>query len=499
MPFPVSLFSDWPPRRLWLALAAIILPVAYLSLFYRMGSAPVRLWDESRLGLSALEMLNNGNWLVTTFQNQPDLWSPKPPLLIWVQAGLFWAFGANEVTLRLPSALAGLATAGLLAWFGIRVLKSPLTGLLSALVLLTTNGYVEYHITRNGDYDAPLVFFTTWYVLSFYQYLETGQRRQLWHTGIGIVLAVLTKSVAGALFLPALVLYAALRRQLLPLLRRREVYAMAAGVVVAIGAYYVSRELVAPGYWKAVYESDLGGRLLSDLSKNGVVTTWTWYLDMLVHDELLPWLYVFPLGFLALLHPAAPRPYRHLALLIFLVVGLLLTVISSAQTKFFWYEAPIYPFCALLTGAGLALLAEGLLRLLGSERRPWPLLPLLLCVFAYPLTVVWRESFQPAPAPDLLFGQHLRQQAREFGQLTTYSVLSGLDYNSTLEFYRLAAVRNYGHDVRIRYSWQLREVQAGETVVVCNPGMRAKLDSIYTTTPVFGGEPCVTLLVTGFK
>jgi 4-amino-4-deoxy-L-arabinose transferase-like glycosyltransferase len=495
----LSLFSSWSQRRLFVAFAVILLPVAYISLFYRLGSAPVVLWDESRLGMNALEMLNNKNWLVTYAFGTPDLWNTKPPLLIWIQASLFWLFGANEITLRIPSALAGLATTALVAWFGTYKLKSPLVGLFSALILLTTNGYIDNHVTRSGDYDSLLVFFTTWYVLSFYLYLEEGHRRYLWYTGIGITLALLTKSAAGAIFLPALLLYTILRKQLLPLLRRKEVYVMVAGIVGTVALFFIARESAGAGYLHAMYENDLGGRMLNDLSGNNQVFPWDAYLQMLIHDELIPWICFFPIGFVLLLHSTAPRIYRHIALLIALVVPFFLFVISSAKTKYFWYEAPIYPFCALLAGVGLAFIFQATITALGAGQQPWLLLLLMLCIFAYPLSVVWSEDFQPVQEPDFLFGRHIKYQAKEVGQIENYTLLSGLDYNSSMEFYRLAAMRKYHHKIRPLPSWRLREIKVNETVVVCNPVMRARLDSIYTTTPILSGDQCVTLLIVGKK
>ncbi|QNH62122.1 ArnT family glycosyltransferase [Hymenobacter sediminicola] len=454
---------------------------------------PIALWDESRLAVNAAEMLNNGNWLVTHFDGKPDLWNAKPPLLIWIQASLFWLFGMNEVTLRLPSALAGLATAGLLAWFGVRVLRSPLVGLFSALVLLTTSGYIDRHITRTGDYDTLLVFFTTWYVLSFYRYLEEGHRRSLWHTGIGITLAILTKSVVGAFFLPALLLYTIATRKLLPLLRQRDFYIMAAGILVAVALYYVPREFVSPGYWQAVYDNELGGRL--GKSEIGLVSTWTWYLDMLIQDELLPWLYVYPIGFFALLHPAAPPKYRRLALLLVICVAFLLTVISYSATKYFWYEAPIYPLCALVAGAGLAVIAEVIVTHLRAGSRPWAVILFIVCVFAWPAKIIWDECFYNEYESDTLFGKYIRHQAKEYGQIDSYTLLTGLGYDSSMLFSRLAAMREYDHTVRVLYYWQILDLRQGETVIVCNPKMRTQVDSLFQTNAVFEESPCATLLL----
>ncbi|GAB2946463.1 hypothetical protein GCM10027048_09300 [Hymenobacter coalescens] len=501
----LSLYAAWPTRRKILAALLLIGPVAYFALFYRLGSRPIAMWDESRLATNAVEMLRNGNWLVTHFADAPDLWNTKPPLLIWLQAGLMKILGPTTLAIRLPSALAALGTTALLAWFCNRVLNSPLLGLCSALVLLTTSGYIDWHVTRSGDYDSLLVLLTTWYTLSFFRYLEEGRRGLLWQAGIGVALAVLTKGVAGALALPALLLYAVFSRRLLFLVRQPVAYAVLATTLGIIAAFYVGRELAAPGYWHAVYENELGGRLLGDLTFDGDVKPWSWYIDQLVSDELLPWVYLLPVGLVALLYPGVPPLYRRFALLVSLFIVSFLAVISSAETKYFWYEAPIYPFCALLAGAGLALILEAVvLRVSGAagEQRLWPqvlLVVLLLAALASPFSFIMAESDQLYATrhdeTDIQFGRYLERQAENFGQLDKYYLLSGLDYNATTVFYRSAAALEYGHTVDTRYSWHLKEFRPNDVVVVCNPAMRAKLDSTYVMMPLYEESPCATLLI----
>jgi len=60
---------------------------------------PVYLSDESRQAFNSFEMFLNGNWLVTTFENKPDLWNTKPPLLIWLQVLFYHLVGTNELAL----------------------------------------------------------------------------------------------------------------------------------------------------------------------------------------------------------------------------------------------------------------------------------------------------------------------------------------------------------------------------------------------------------------
>ncbi|OON70804.1 ArnT family glycosyltransferase [Hymenobacter sp. CRA2] len=494
----LSLYAGWPTRRKVLVALLALAPVLYFSLLDRMASHPVVMWDESRLACNAAEMLRNGNWLVTYFADRVDLWNTKPPLLIWIQAILFKIIGPGEVALRLPSVLAAAGTAWLLVWFCNRVLNAPLMGLCAALVLLTTSGYIDRHVSRTGDYDTLLVLLTTWYTLSFFRYLEDGRRSALWQAALGVALAVLTKGVAGAMCLPGLLLYAIATGKLLWLMKRGQAYAALGTTVAIVAAYYVAREYAAPGYWHAVYENELGGRLLSDLTYTGE-QPWNWYLNMLVNDELLPWLYWMPIGLVALLYKGVPGVYRRFALLTVLFLVCFMVVISSATTKYYWYEAPIYPFCALLAGAGVALVGEALVLRLGSERMPWALGVFLVAVLIGPFLFVLTETQQYYDArhsdPDLLFGRYLDRQAQDFGQLDKYALLSGIDYNAAMEFHKSAAMLKYDHQVTTYYPWQVKEFQPGDAVVVCNPAMRAKLDSVYLTEPLYEDAPCSTVLI----
>ncbi len=56
----------------WLIL---MLLVVSLPVFVHLDDAPVQLWDESRLAMSALEMSQTGDLLVPSFQHSPDMWS----------------------------------------------------------------------------------------------------------------------------------------------------------------------------------------------------------------------------------------------------------------------------------------------------------------------------------------------------------------------------------------------------------------------------------------
>jgi len=80
-------------------LVTIFLAVAcYFPIFLHLSSLPFRLWDESHSAMSAYEMSKGGNLIVVTYRGAPDMWSTKPPLMIWLQAASISVFGMNELS-----------------------------------------------------------------------------------------------------------------------------------------------------------------------------------------------------------------------------------------------------------------------------------------------------------------------------------------------------------------------------------------------------------------
>ena len=84
-------------------LLAILL---YFPIFGHLDTLVLRQYDESRLAINAFEMFKDGNFLVTHFEGNPDMWNTKPPMMIWLQVFFINLIGLGELALRLPSAFA---------------------------------------------------------------------------------------------------------------------------------------------------------------------------------------------------------------------------------------------------------------------------------------------------------------------------------------------------------------------------------------------------------
>jgi 4-amino-4-deoxy-L-arabinose transferase-like glycosyltransferase len=102
----VKVRSNW---MIWIVMAAMT-----VLLLVKTGDVALIDPDEGRFARTTVEMSRSGDLVVPTFEGRPRL--VKPPLLHWIQLPLFGLFGANEITARIPSAMATLGMLLITAW-----------------------------------------------------------------------------------------------------------------------------------------------------------------------------------------------------------------------------------------------------------------------------------------------------------------------------------------------------------------------------------------------
>jgi len=84
-------------------LLAVGFYIISMPLWLKVDLLPIRLWDEARNAVNAIEMSQSHNWLVRTYNGIPETFETKPPLLTWFQVVSLKVFGYNELAIRLPS------------------------------------------------------------------------------------------------------------------------------------------------------------------------------------------------------------------------------------------------------------------------------------------------------------------------------------------------------------------------------------------------------------
>lgn len=328
----------------------LLILIVFFPLFNFLDAPPILQWDEGRLAVSSFEMSNSHNWIVTTINDKPDNISTKPPLMIWLQVLMMKVVGTNELAVRLPSALAALGTCLLLFFFFTKKNKEPLLGLICAIVLVTTQGYVTFHGTRTGDYDSLLTMLMLGYTIFFFLYLDEGKRKYLYITFFLLILSALTKGIQSLIFLPGLFIYAIYKMKLATILKQKEFYFGIVAFLFFVIGYYLLRDHFSPGYIDAVKREELGGRYNAVLGSH-VGDEWFYY-DLLVNDFFHEWYLLVLPGIIAGLCNKQ-KWIKEITIYSAILVFTYLLVISGAKTKISWYLMPIFPFLAMIVGVFL--------------------------------------------------------------------------------------------------------------------------------------------------
>lgn len=244
-----------------LLLSGLLLAMTAVMLLPGALGLPMELWDESRVANNAIEMAKHGGWLITTFDGVPDHWQLKPPILVWAMAALLRTGMDPMLAIRLPSIVATMASV-LLVYGSCRLLlKDRLAGLVGGLLLVCSVLFMGDHVGRTGDYDALLCLLTLGFVICAGSYIDRrtisgapgGGRPWIVAAALLLVLAILTKSVAGGFAAPGVVAYAMVRRRFFAVLADWWAWLSIAGVAAVMVGWFLLREWLHQGYLAAIW------------------------------------------------------------------------------------------------------------------------------------------------------------------------------------------------------------------------------------------------------
>ncbi|MFQ5801277.1 MAG: ArnT family glycosyltransferase [Candidatus Methylomirabilales bacterium] len=325
----------------WMVLGLLVI-CGTLLLFYRLGQLALWESDEARFALKALMMRETGNWLIPIRKGQA--WLHKPPLQMWlINLVALSGGGINELTARIPSALAAMGTLLLTYWWGRR-LGGTLFGGLAGFILLTSG-----HFLLMGRYNLPeqvMVFFTTLALVAFYAGYHKWLGGWIWYVMYAALgLATLTKGPVG-LLLPALVIlaYLAIQRDLGALRHMR----CPSGLLLSAGIILPWYLAVSLGYGQSVQPALFGEIIKALLASRGHAEPWYFYL-WTVPLSLAPWSLFLP-GLYPLWRWCRKRERTLPDGLRFAGVwGLtVLLAFSVAGQKRSYYSLPLFPAAAIM-------------------------------------------------------------------------------------------------------------------------------------------------------
>lgn len=185
----------WQLIALW-ALAGVL----WIAL---LPVAPVQRTQEARVLETAREMLGRplNDWLIPRLNGQLRL--KKPPLAYWLSAACFSVFGVTSMAGRLPAAVAGWLTLGVVYWVGAR-LFNPRTGLLASAMLL--GSFMFFRFTRFAETDALAACFVTGAIGAICVLNWTNSGKLVWFHVFGVCTALAALAKGPPALFPVLFL-----------------------------------------------------------------------------------------------------------------------------------------------------------------------------------------------------------------------------------------------------------------------------------------------------
>lgn len=199
-------------RQTWLFVV-----VALLVLGAGLGLRDPWPSDEPRFALVARQMVDSGYWLFP--HRGTELYSDKPPMLMWWQASLYGLVGHWRVAFLLPSLLAALGTLWCVVDLGRR-LWTRQVGLCAGWALLFALQFTFQ--AKKAQIDPLLVLFITLANYGLLRHLLLGPAWRWWwlgwfFAGIGVItkgvgmlalLMIVPAAIAAALQWPRVSLHA---------------------------------------------------------------------------------------------------------------------------------------------------------------------------------------------------------------------------------------------------------------------------------------------------
>lgn len=374
-----------PNLKIFLQLL-ILLILIYLVIFVKLGAFHMRLWDESMFAVNTYEMMHNGNYFANYFDGHPDICNTKPVLTLWAQIACVKLLGYNELALRLPSAIAAALTI-LLVFVFLYKNYSALWAWASALILLTSQGFIGFHTARTAEADSLLTFFLLLSNLTFLKFINSQKQKYVLFFMLSLTLAFATKMVAALLFLPSILIILIIYKQLKNFVLNPYFFAGILLFLLVNISFMILRYNENPDYLTNFFDRD-AGRFLR--VTDGFAGDFNYYLDNLLNRRFSTWFALLMMGFVMVFITRKEKERKLMAIISILASGYFL-IISFAATKVEWYDMPLYPYLAVITAFPVFLLLQWF-----SDNHPThkhlKSIVIIVAIFLYPYYMMFRNS-----------------------------------------------------------------------------------------------------------
>lgn len=371
-------------------------------------------------------MLEKGNPIEVYLLGGPDLANSKPPFAIWCMVFFIKMFGFNELGVRLASAMFGLLSTLLLWIVAVKIIKNCWAALVLPLVLISSYGYVGWHVTRTGDTDSCLTFWILLQCVLVFAYTSSDSDKKanlyLLLAGLAVSFGCLTKGIAGLTALPGIAAWLIYTRKIKEVFIKKEFYTGLLFFLVLVIGYYWLRSKLTPGYFEAVMNNEIGGRLNRQDFLNQETLPWYFYFDyMVTKGRFMVWIFILPLSIIYIFTRPAGL-LKQLGVFFIVVFSGISLLLALSITKLEWYDAPLYPLMAGIIGISFCLL---------FKHKGYKYAVLFICIFCWPYYKILCNNMN---AEGTSLGDFL-EQLRNSGYEQARIHIINSDMNYTIYFY----------------------------------------------------------------
>ncbi len=327
--------------------------LAWALVYWGVAQQSRPMLDAMTYGALAKHVNTSGDWATLHYASQAysDFFQ-HPPLAVWLQAWVFRALGASDLTIRiLPTFVALLIFFGVYQWG--RRWAGAWVGWVSVGVLFTSTRFVKYTLQFYLDSFLALFVLISAFLIQLWvlDRQKPQQRKDLalgGGAGAALGLAFLSKGIPAAVLLPVMGAVVLERG----ILRRQWASSFRFLLAITLGLGWV----LAPWLWaldgleflKRYWQESVSGRVSArDLS--------SWLAPSVnLLKQYWPWLIVLPWALIQVFRRAAGTGrWSENGIPAALAVGIFLGF-SSAGLFLEHYLVPFYPFAALVIGREIA-------------------------------------------------------------------------------------------------------------------------------------------------
>lgn len=361
----------------WVLLAALLTTGGFL-LLTNLGENQIHNCDEARHGVNAYEMMQSGDYLVTTYRGETDYWNLKPPLSEYGIIAGWKLFGVNTFGMRFYSALSMLLTM-LLVGVWTKKKYGSIASLACTGFFLACGMIYGHHFARFADADAQMVLFYTIAMLCMLQ--SAKNIRWLYGSAVCFGLAFMSKSAHAALIPLTCFLFVCVTGQI-KTFRLRHYLALIFFGLLPIAPWAIARYQVdGLAFFAPMFTKDVVARATT--VHEGHFGGWLYYVEYLLSDPAVC------LSLAVILLSAVWRGVQrskmaveHWGLLLWGAVPVVF--FTLCVSKLSWYVFVSLPAIAIGLGMGCQKLVDGL------SRKSRFLVPRVLCVsLAFGLMGCW--------------------------------------------------------------------------------------------------------------